>query len=114
MRLGLAFLATSLGAGLSSCSDPEIVTAQVKLRQAPTTESEVLATIPRGGAIKVRNCTNGWCRISWNGRDGYILAKNVWIGPSLSRAMETDNPGEGDSQDDDTVAAPDSSVAAPM
>jgi Bacterial SH3 domain len=111
-RLRLALLVAGLGAGLGCCSDPGIVTTQVKLQRAPATDSEVLAIIPRGSAIKVRDCTNGWCLVSWNGRDGYVLTKNVRIGDSARRTADTGTP---DDDTDDNVPAPDSSApAAPL
>jgi uncharacterized protein YgiM (DUF1202 family) len=121
MRPGLAFLAAGLCAALFGCSDPGIVTAQVKVQQAPASDSQVLVIIPRGTIVKVRNCTNGWCRVSWNNLDGYILAKNVRIGGSARRSTDAGQPGDtgkpsdDDTQDDDNVSVPDSSdSAAPM
>jgi len=107
LRLGLAFMASCLCAGLCSCSDPGTVTAQVNLQHAPANESEVLATIPKGSFVKVRDCTNGWCRASWNGRNGYILTKNVRIGGSAHRATDTDR--RDDTHVDDDMSVPDAS-----
>jgi uncharacterized protein YraI len=112
VRLCFAFLTASLFAGLSACSAPGIVTAPVKLQQAPAVESEVLATIPRGSTVKVKDCTNGWCRVSWNGRDGYTLTKNLRIGGFERRTTDTDKPDDDDIEDKGNVSVPDSSDAA--
>jgi uncharacterized protein YraI len=49
------------------------------LRKAPRTDSEVLTVIPRGTTVEVGDCRNGWCRVSWNGRDGYAGVRNLDI-----------------------------------
>ena len=100
-------MASCLCAGLCSCSDPGTVTAQVNLQQEPANESEVLATIPKGSFVKVRGCTNGWCRASWNGRNGYILTKNVRIGSFAHRATDTNR--RDDTHEDDNMSVPDAS-----
>jgi uncharacterized protein YraI len=104
----LALLTAVLVAG---CSDPGIVTVQTKLQQAPATESTVLAVVPKGSAIKVSDCTNGWCRVSWNGRDGYILTKSMRVGGGTRRTAEPGQPEE--SEDDEDAAAPDVAQVPP-
>jgi uncharacterized protein YraI len=108
VRLGLACLAASLCVGLSACSDPGIVTVKAELRRVPADKSEVLATIPKGSVVKVRDCSNGWCRTSWNGRDGYILTKNVRIGGSVRPDADANRPDS----DEDNLAVPDASGEA--
>lgn len=76
-RAYLALLTVDLLANVTGCSDPGMATGQTELRQAPAAESKVLAVIPKGGSISVGDCSNGWCRVSWNGRDGYILSKSM-------------------------------------
>lgn len=105
VRLGFALLAASLASGLSGCSDSGIVRTSVALRQAPAADSMILATIPIGSAVDVKNCTNGWCHVGWKGREGYILAKNLRVKGSP----------DGDQSDEDDFAAPDASgEGAPM
>jgi hypothetical protein len=105
--LALAVLTSVLCAGLYGCSDAAIVTAQVKLQQAAAADSEVLATIPKGSTVKVSDCTNGWCSASWNGREGYVLAKYVRVGNERSRSA-ADGP-VGDSAQEDIPPGPESS-----
>jgi uncharacterized protein YgiM (DUF1202 family) len=66
-----------------------VVTAQAELQRAAAADSEVVATIPSGSTVEVSSCTNGWCSASWNGHEGYILAKHVRVGSARSR---TANP----------------------
>ena len=91
------------------------VTNEAKLQQTPANASKVLAIIPPGSAIKVGDCSNGWCRVSWNGREGYVLTKSVHLSERAFRSTpEPDRPpGENDTDDASTAgseeAAPQSS-----
>jgi uncharacterized protein YraI len=107
MRFYPAILAASLTIALSGCSEPGNVAADVKLKRAAAGESEVLAVIPKGSAIKVRTCTNGWCLVSWNGREGYVLTKYLTIGKSRSNASSARSD---DPTDEEDMAVPDSAA----
>jgi uncharacterized protein YgiM (DUF1202 family) len=95
---------------LSECSDATIVVVKSRLQRAPAKESEVLATIAKGSTVKIAQCSNGWCRASWNGRDGYILTKNLRIGAGAR--SDIDEPDNDGSADRDDLAMPDRSDAA--
>jgi uncharacterized protein YgiM (DUF1202 family) len=41
------------------------------VRQGPTVESQVVATLPRGSQVTVIDTTNGWAHVRGNGFDGY-------------------------------------------
>ena len=99
MRLALALLTLCLGADLGGCSDAAIVTTQVNLQKIAAEKSEVLATIPKGSTVKLSGCTNGWCFVSWDGREGYILAKYVRVGGAKPRAA-TDGSGTDGAEED--------------
>jgi len=108
------FIAASLC--LAACSDPGVVIRQVNLQQAPASESAVLASIPRGAGIEVKECSNGWCSVSWNGRGGYVLAKDVRTGAAARASADAGPPGNpatpgNDNSDDDNIAAPDAPIA---
>jgi uncharacterized protein YraI len=111
----LALLAASLCVGLTACSDPGVVTVRVQLHQAPSNDSQVLASIPRGSAVKVRNCTNGWCNVSWNGHDGYIVTKDIRLGVAAASIPQKDGSDSDDIENDDNISTPESGdTAAPM
>jgi uncharacterized protein YgiM (DUF1202 family) len=66
-------------------------TRETNLRKMPRTDSEIVTLIPRGMTVAVGDCRNGWCRASWNGRNGYIIARNLgtaeaqrWPGASVA------------------------------
>jgi uncharacterized protein YraI len=53
------------------------VTANVNLRSGPGTDAEVITTIPAGTVVRVKECTGEWCEVTWNGRDGFAVARNL-------------------------------------
>jgi hypothetical protein len=86
MAMNVARLA--VGAAILSClavdlaaAKPATVAAEVNLRKAPGTDSEIITLIPKGTMVEVGTCTNGWCMVSWNGQDGYSIATNLGLGP---------------------------------
>jgi Bacterial SH3 domain len=75
-----AAILTSLAIDLAAAK-PATVAAEVNLRKAPGTDSEIITLIPKGTMVEVGACTNGWCKVSWNGQDGYSIATNLGLGP---------------------------------
>jgi hypothetical protein len=56
------------------------VTATVNLRSGPGTDSEVITTIPAGSTVGITSCSGEWCAVTWNGRSGYAIARNLGDG----------------------------------
>jgi hypothetical protein len=84
---------------MCGCSDTGTVTSPTNLYEAPAGQSRILAVISSGSSIQVSDCTNGWCRTSWSGRSGFILAKKVRIGDAAGTEdadREGEDTGEGD------------------
>ena len=53
-----------------------ITTANLRLRSAPTTESESIRTVQKGQAVQVTDTRDGeWFAVSHNGTNGYMLAE---------------------------------------
>ena len=104
-RAAFVLLTVGLAASAAGCSDPGFVTVQTELRQGPAAESKSVAVIPKGSAIRVSDCSNGWCRVSWNGRDGYILTKSVHFNESSRNRPEPNQPSlSGDDEATPDVA----------
>jgi uncharacterized protein YgiM (DUF1202 family) len=61
-------------------------TANVNLRSGPGTDSEVIATIPGGSRLQIASCEGEWCAVTWNGRSGYAIARNLGAAPRQARA----------------------------
>ena len=66
---------------VSATAKPIATTGETNLRKGPGTDTEVLTLIPKGGVVEVGKCTNGWCEASFDGKDGYVIARNVGLGP---------------------------------
>jgi uncharacterized protein YraI len=101
-RATVALLIASL---LAACSDSGTATDETKLHQTPTNASKVLATIPQGAAIKIGDCSNGWCRVRWSGREGYALAKSVHISEHAFRSTSQSDqaPDENDAEEENVA-----------
>ena len=99
--------------GVAACSDSGTVTSDAKLQQTPTAASQVLAVIPRGSAVKVGDCSNGWCRASFNGREGYVLTKSVRLSERAFRSTPEEDAPRGE-DDTDEAGNPPSEEAAPQ
>ena len=61
---------------------PITTTGETNLRKSPGTDSPVLTIIPKGTTVEVGKCTNGWCETSTDGRDGFVIARNLGLAPA--------------------------------
>src|SRR5579863_5457750 len=75
-----AAIATLLLTGAATAK-PIATVAETNLRKGPGTDTEVLTLIPKGTTVEVGKCTNGWCEASLDGKDGFIIARNVGMAP---------------------------------
>jgi hypothetical protein len=57
-----------------------VVAATVNLRSGPGTDAEVITTIPAGTTVRITSCSGEWCEVTWNGRSGYAIARNLSSG----------------------------------
>jgi len=55
------------------------VIASVNLRSGPGTDAELIATILAGNTVRVAGCSGEWCEVTWYGRSGYAIARNLSI-----------------------------------
>jgi len=65
----------------AATAKPTATTAETNLRKGPGTDTEVLTLIPKGTTVEIGKCTNGWCEASLDGKDGFVIARNVGLGP---------------------------------
>jgi uncharacterized protein YraI len=56
------------------------VVATVNLRSGPSTQSDVIATIPGGSKVQLKGCSGEWCAVTWDGHDGYAIGRNISTG----------------------------------
>ncbi|MCH5287715.1 MAG: SH3 domain-containing protein [Christensenellaceae bacterium] len=53
------------------------VSGGVNLRQAPSYDAAVLATLPSGTALTQTGMDGQWCAVTWNGQSGYVLSTYI-------------------------------------
>ncbi len=48
------------------------------MRASPGWTYEIIAVVPRGTLVNARYCiSNGWCRVEWRGKRGWIEGKSL-------------------------------------
>jgi hypothetical protein len=83
---------------------PIATTEEANLQRALGTDSEILTLICSGTSVEVGDCSNGWCRVSWSGHDGYAsgLAQEQSAGPPAGGQTSPAPPQAGTSGSRDT------------
>jgi hypothetical protein len=73
-----------------------LVVSNVNLRSGPGTDSEIIATIPGGSTVQITSCSGEWCAVTWNGRSGYAIARNLSTGGLRHAGQYRAPPGYAD------------------
>jgi uncharacterized protein YraI len=92
LLIGISVVLSACGAGAKS-------RVETVLRSSPGTNAKIVARIPEGSAVKVSQCAHGWCQVSWQGKEGYALAKDFIVAGTAGSATETDADND-ESKDD--------------
>ena len=82
LTLMLLFTVFSITAAAEGCITYGIgfVNASgLNLRQQPSTDSPILATANSGECVVVLSQDNGWCRVSYNLQEGYMLSSYLSV-----------------------------------
>jgi hypothetical protein len=66
--LSLAAVALLFFAGAASAAT---ITNDLNLRRGPGTRYSVIDTMPAGSSVRLLSCGGSWCRVAWNGIEGY-------------------------------------------
>jgi uncharacterized protein YraI len=62
-----------LGAATGALAKPAYVASTVNLRAAPGTTSEIVAKIPGGSLLDVKDCSENWCEVTWQDKSGFAI-----------------------------------------
>lgn len=62
-----------LGAAGGALAKPAYVASTVNLRAAPGTTNEIIAKIPGGSLVDADNCTDGWCAVTFQDKNGFAI-----------------------------------------
>jgi len=93
--------ATALAALLLAASSasvfarPAITADNANLRSGPGVEDSVVAVIPDDSSIDVGHCAGSWCRVSWNGVDGYLSRSLIASGSERGTRAPEGGPQGG-------------------
>jgi uncharacterized protein YgiM (DUF1202 family) len=93
----------TLLSAVGATAKPVATTAETNLRKSPGTDSEVVTLIPKGTTVEVGKCTNGWCEASVDGKDGFVIGRNVGMGP---RPAPRGGPGPQVVEEEEVVEGP--------
>lgn len=61
----------------------------VNFRSEPTTSSAILGSFSKGTVVEVVSSENGWCKVVYNGKTGYVSSDYVKIGKAVKRGIVT-------------------------
>jgi Bacterial SH3 domain len=78
---------------------PATIEHSARLRSGPGTSYRVVATLPRGAAVDLSGCRDGWCEVAARGRRGYISQGLLALGTAPLPAAAPVRPR--DDYDDD-------------
>ncbi len=98
--LPAVLLSVALAVMLVGCDESATSKIEVTLRNAPSQESNIVAQIPQGSAVKLSKCSHGWCQVSWNGQQGYAFAKNFIVSGAQTGADADDGNQDFNAADD--------------
>ena len=81
--------------GAQAAAAPAYVLSTVNLRAGPATTNEILGKIPAGTIIEADKCINGWCEVTWQGKNGFavVTALDLTGKPPVRRAAPRPIPG---------------------
>jgi uncharacterized protein YraI len=60
-------------AAAPALAKPAFVASTVNLRAAPGTTSEIVGKIPGGSLVDADNCSEGWCAVTWQDKNGFAI-----------------------------------------
>ena len=97
MPLSRLMLSAALLAAMSAAAaaKPVTLSAETNLRKAPGTKSEAIGLMPKGTEVEVGECDSGWCKVTWDGQEGYAIARNLgMIVPGAPREAAAQRPAQ--------------------
>lgn len=73
-----------------------ITTSNLNLRASMSTSSQKLVTIPKGSKVTlVMKYSNGWSKVTYNGRTGYVSSNYIKVAGSSNNTTPTPSPSYG-------------------
>lgn len=88
-------IGTCIGIGnallLTECQVGIVITENddLNVRAKPSTESDIISTVPKGGSVKIVSEENDWYKIDINSRTGYVLKKYVSLNGQQTKGQSS-------------------------
>jgi uncharacterized protein YgiM (DUF1202 family) len=86
MFMRLSFAAAVIALTGAASAKPVTLSAETNLRAAPGTKSDIVTLMPKGAAIEVGECDAGWCKVAYDGKDGFAIERNLGATPQQAAA----------------------------
>jgi len=77
MLCGALLAIAPLSAAAQGAAPSAVTGTNVNLRQGPGTSYTVITLIPAGTPIGISGCNAGWCQVTFQGQNGYIIASAI-------------------------------------
>lgn len=97
-RLTLCVGALAAVSAAPAVASPAYVASTLNMRSGPATTNEIVTKIPGGSLVEANNCKDGWCEVSWQGKNGYAIQTSLDLSgrvPSRPRTSYQTVPGPG-------------------
>ena len=91
--LSSVVVASALLTAAPAWAKPAYVASTVNLRAAPGTSSEILAKIPGGSLIDAGECSEGWCAVIWQGKNGFAIQTALDLSGRVPQRAQAAPPG---------------------
>lgn len=75
-----------VGSCAGALARPAITTFNANLRSGPGVDTPVVSIVPDQSLIDVGSCTGSWCRVNWDGSEGW-LSRTLIASVSARRAI---------------------------
>lgn len=79
LTIVVAILASQMIMSVSYAATATVITDTLRLRKAPTTDSNILRNLDAGDEVEIISKEGDWYKISFNGNEGYIAAEYVKV-----------------------------------
>lgn len=76
----------------AASAKPVTLSAETNLRAAPGTKSDIVTAMPKGAAIEVGECDAGWCKVTFDGKDGFAIERNLGEAPPRAATASRSQP----------------------
>lgn len=76
----------------AASAKPVTLSTETNLRAAPGTKSDVVTAMPKGAAIEVGECDAGWCKVSYDGKEGFAIERNLGAAPPRAATASRSQP----------------------